>query len=189
MNDENSRLRKVLAEKDYEVSSLRKKIEDERAVLGSFSTDAAATKIVELAKKVRELTAQLETEKTKNKQLSKSTKDLEEKCERLADTRQTSKGVAGNAGDGDSDSEEKKVSLSKENKELKEKLNQTCHKMMEYKSQCEILKQDVKKYQKALEKEVGENVDIKSILSGQGNWKGRNQQIRNLQSKVCFFFK
>ena len=54
----------------------------------------------------------------------------------------------------ESEDEEKKVSLSKENKELKEKLNQTCHKMMEYKSQCEILKQDLKKYQKALEKEV-----------------------------------
>ena len=37
---------------------------------------------------------------------------------------------------------------------------------------------------KALEKEVGENVDIKSILSGQSNWKGRQQQIRNLQAKV-----
>jgi hypothetical protein len=31
---------------------------------------------------------------------------------------------------------------------------------------------------------VGENVDIKSILSGQGNWKGRQQQIRILQNKV-----
>jgi len=37
---------------------------------------------------------------------------------------------------------------------------------------------------KALEKELGENYDIKSILSGQSNWKGRNQQIRTLQSKV-----
>ena len=78
---------------------------------------------------------------------------------------------------------------------------------MEFKSQCEILKQDLKKSQKvmasfliivlifnnklifftrkkALEKELGENYDIKSILSGQSNWKGRNQQIRTLQSKV-----
>ena len=31
---------------------------------------------------------------------------------------------------------------------------------------------------------MGENVDIKSILSGQGNWKGRQQQIRILQNKV-----
>ena len=79
---------------------------------------------------------------------------------------------------------------------------------MEFKSQCEILKQDLKKAQKVkkklfnrnqlvvfnslnlnlqikvLEKELGENYDIKAILSGQSNWKGRNQQIRTLQSKV-----
>jgi hypothetical protein len=36
----------------------------------------------------------------------------------------------------------------------------------------------------ALEKEVGENVDIKPILAGHSNWKGRQQQIRMLQSKV-----
>jgi hypothetical protein len=40
------------------------------------------------------------------------------------------------------------------------------------------------KSKKALEKEVGDNIDIKSILSGQGNWKGRQQTIRNLQSKL-----
>jgi len=39
---------------------------------------------------------------------------------------------------------------------------------------------------KALEKEVGENFDIKSIISGQGNWKGRQQQIIILQNKVKY---
>jgi hypothetical protein len=182
MNDENSRLRKVLAEKDYEISLLRKKMDEERSVLGSFSNDTAATKIVDLAKKVRELTAHLESERTKNKQLNKNNQDLEDRCARLLSMKQ--KGGSELQDENDSESEEKKVSLGKENKELKDKLNQTCHKMMEYKSQCEILKQDVKKYQKALEREVGENVDVKSILSGQSNWKGRQQQIRNLQSKV-----
>lgn len=179
MNDENGRLRKVLAEKDYEITSLRKKLEDERAVLGSFNSDAAATKIVDLAKKVRELTAQLESEKSRNKQLNKNVKDLEEKCDKLTDI-----GRGKNELDDEPESEEKRMTMTRENKELKDKLNQTCHKMMEYKSQCEILKQDVKKYQKALEKELGDNVDIKSVLSGQGGWRGRQQQIRNLQSKV-----
>jgi hypothetical protein len=35
-----------------------------------------------------------------------------------------------------------------------------------------------------LEKEVGDTVDIKAILNGQSNWRGRQQQIRALQNKV-----
>lgn len=41
---------------------------------------------------------------------------------------------------------------------------------------------------KALEKEVGDNVDIKAILNGQSNWRGRQQQIRMLQNKVIKSF-
>ena len=50
--------------------------------------------------------------------------------------------------DEDDQNDEKRVNLAKENKELKDRLNQTSHKMMEFKSQCEILKQDLKKTQK-----------------------------------------
>ena len=48
----------------------------------------------------------------------------------------------------DSETLEKNISLNKKIKELKEKLNQITHKMMEYRSQTEILKQDLKKTQK-----------------------------------------
>ena len=43
-----------------------------------------------------------------------------------------------------------KLGLKKENKELKEKLNQTSHKMMEYKSQTECLKLDLKRAHKVV---------------------------------------
>lgn len=161
-------------------------MENEQVVqgLGPISGDAAATKIVELAKKVRELTSNLESEKTKNKQISKSFKDLETQFLR---TKEKKKEYFANDEDNDFSDDEQiqaKVSLTKENKDLKEKLNQTSHKMMEFKSQSECLKQDLKKYQKALEREVGDNVDVKAILAGNTNWKGRQQQIRTLQNKV-----
>ena len=157
--------------------------------------DAAATKIVELAKKLRELTASYESEKTKTKQLNKNLQETEIQLKKFKekantskeDTRKNNNEENDDEDDNDDeelDSSEKKISLSKQLKDLKDKLNQTTHKMMEYRSQTEILKQDLKKTQKALEKEVGENVDIKSILSGQGNWKGRSQQIRILQNKL-----
>ena len=90
------------------------------------------------------------------------------------------------ANDSDDASEPaKKVNLTKENKELREKLQQTSQKMLEFKHQSEILRQELKKTQRALEKEVGENVDVKAILaSNASGWRGRQQQIRTLQSKL-----
>lgn len=36
----------------------------------------------------------------------------------------------------------------------------------------------------ALEKEVGDSVNIQNILNGNSNWRGRQQQIIALQDKV-----
>ncbi|RMZ96435.1 Coiled-coil domain-containing 13, partial [Brachionus plicatilis] len=172
LQDENTRLRKISAEKDYEIKYLKKKIDEEKKFFdGPVSNEVAATKIIELGKKVRELTAQLESERTKNSKLNKNVKDLENKLDNVDSV-------------GKSMDESKEAALRTENKELKEKMNQLTHNLMEVKSQAEILKQDLKKAHKALEKEVGESVDIKSILSGHTNWKGRQQQIILLQNKM-----
>ena len=110
----------------------------------------AATKIVDLAKKVRELTANYESEKTRNKQLAKICQDYEGKLKELKNQNQNhfNNYDGKHLDDYDDEMGEKKVDLAKENKELKEKYNQTSHKLMEFKSQCEILKQDLKKTQK-----------------------------------------
>lgn len=172
LQDENSRLRKISAEKDYEIKYLKKKIDEEKKLFdGPVSNEVAATKIIELGKKVRELTAQLESEKTKNSKLNKNVKDLEYKLNNRDPVDQ-------------SIDEYKEATIKNENKELKEKIHQLTHNLMEIKSQSEIMKQDLKKAHKALEKEIGDHVDIKSILSGQTNWKGRQQQIILLQNKV-----
>ncbi len=39
----------------------------------------------------------------------------------------------------------------------------------------------------ALEKEVGDTVNIQAILNGTSNWRGRQQQIIALQEKVFVF--
>lgn len=150
-------MRKVLAEKEYEINYLKKKLEQEQIMSlgdGTLTGDVAASKIVDLAKKVRELNAQIETERTKNKQLTKNYNDMESKLEHMRETRgnrQTNEDLDENEEDGENFGE-KRVNLQKENKELKDKLNQTSHKMMEFKSQCEILKQDLKKAQKVKNK-------------------------------------
>lgn len=149
MKDENGRLRKLLSEKDYEINYLKKKLEEEKLAFtgGAIGSDAIATKIVDLSKRIRELNAELESEKTKNRQLNKNCKDLEYKLS-------TNGGNGKNRSKEDEDDDEDEndtQKLIKENKELKEKLSQTSGKLMEFKSQCEILKQDLKKHQRVIE--------------------------------------
>ncbi|KAL5010887.1 hypothetical protein ScPMuIL_013192 [Solemya velum] len=79
LKDENSRVYKLLSERDFEIRQFKKKSEnDKKSLSGSEVTnETAALKIVELSKKVREITAELESEKTKSRQLGKKCQDLQ----------------------------------------------------------------------------------------------------------------
>ena len=80
MKDENGRLYKLLSERDFELRKLRKKQDEAKLSglpAGGIAAEAASSKIVELSKKVRELTAELEAERSKVKQLAKKCFDLQ----------------------------------------------------------------------------------------------------------------
>ncbi|XP_063159401.1 coiled-coil domain-containing protein 13 [Candoia aspera] len=178
--DENGRLYKLLKERDLEIKQLHKKIEEERlALMGTsgFSGDVAAAKIVELAKQNRHMTAEMEREKTRTKQLNNRIRQLEKELQLSTVKLQPH---------GDSPASRKKMdaSLSPEMKALQEKLSAANLKMSDYRNQLQTTKQELKLLHKLLANEVGEDINVQSLLSTPGSWRGRAQQILVLQGKV-----
>ncbi|KAK1172240.1 coiled-coil domain-containing protein 13 [Acipenser oxyrinchus oxyrinchus] len=214
VQDENSRLYKLLSERDFEIKHLKKKREEDRFALAGTSGmagDVAATKIVELSKRNRELTAEMEREKAKVKQHSNRVKDLEKEvgvtplwllvnpmafwgmssCSSLLDyifsPPPTLPHILRHLCHKSIFYIHPFLSLKPENPEIKalqEKLSVANLKMTEYRNQIQAMKQEMKIAHKVLANEVGEEVSIQQLLSTSGNWRGRSQQILALQNRV-----
>ncbi|KAK3106358.1 hypothetical protein FSP39_018431 [Pinctada imbricata] len=180
LKDENARVYKLLSEKDFEVRQMKKKAEDKARVTGAVTNETAASKIVDLSKKVRELTAELESEKTKSKQYAKKCIDLQKQLSNIPEETRSNLGSVISLKSQAEENGEDHVDI----KALQDKVKYAENKMAEHRNQCSFLKQELKTAHKVLAQEVGDNVDIKSILNSPSGWKGRAQQIVNLQKKV-----
>ncbi|XP_060576015.1 coiled-coil domain-containing protein 13-like isoform X2 [Ruditapes philippinarum] len=183
LKDENGRVYKLLSERDFELRNLKKKREEEKVALaatgGPVTNETAGTKIVELSKKVREMTAELESEKNKSRQLARKCQDLQQQ---VAGMNSDNKSIRASTISLRSSIDEKPDDPN-EIKVLQDKLKQMESKMIDYRNSNSTLKQELRIAHKALSQEVGDNVNIQSCLSANSNWRGRAQQILQLQLK------
>ncbi|KAL9870515.1 LOW QUALITY PROTEIN: coiled-coil domain-containing protein 13-like [Geothlypis trichas] len=187
LRDENCRLYRLMAEKDFEIKDLQRRVREERLALSGVSGlagDVAATKIVELAKKNREVTAEFESERARVKQLNHRVKELERELQAAAEKIHSLGGDAAGIKESALKKLEGNLAENPEVKALQEKLSTANVKVTEYRNQLQNLKQELKLTQKILAKEVGEDVNLQSLLTNSGSWRGRAQQIVLLQSKV-----
>ncbi|XP_057562245.1 coiled-coil domain-containing protein 13 [Hippopotamus amphibius kiboko] len=185
--DENGRLYKLLKERDFEIKHLKKKLEEDRfAFTGTAGVagDVIATKIVELSKKNRVLTAESEGAKTRVRQLSRRIQELEQELQ-TALARLPAKGATdAGAKPPRAQMGDRALQDSPEVKVLQDRLAATNLKMSDLRNQIQAVKQELRMAQKVLTSEVGEDVNLQQLLSSPGTWRGRAQQILVLQSKV-----
>ncbi|KAI1242534.1 hypothetical protein IHE44_0000064, partial [Lamprotornis superbus] len=187
VRDENCRLYKLVSEKDFEIKQLQRRVEEERLALSGVSGlagDVAATKIVELAKKNREMTAEFESERARVKQLNHKVKELERELQAATGKIHSLGGDAAGIKESTLKMLEGNLAESPEVKALQEKLSTANVKVTEYRNQLQNVRQELKLTQKVLAKEVGEDVNIQSLLTNSGSWRGRAQQILLLQTRV-----
>ncbi|KAH7830519.1 putative Coiled-coil domain-containing protein 13 [Monocercomonoides exilis] len=168
LREENSRLLDQLSDAHLELSELRKLKTSATDFVIPESADLREAKILDLAKKNRDLRMNLSKEKGKNATLQKEIEKLQDECQGLKETQafQIESG-----GDGSADN-------------LKDKLSRANNKLIEARAEMQSLKQELSKTQRALKKEVGEGVSINSLLHDGSNWRGRAQEISLLKEKV-----
>ncbi|XP_022215295.2 coiled-coil domain-containing protein 13 [Drosophila obscura] len=176
--NENQSLTKAISDKNKEITALKRSVDSLNDVLNSVPIDElrcnssiAGTKILELSKKNRQMRAELEQAKNrlekKDQLIVKMERELKANEEKIHQHQELLK--RGNSAE-----------------ELQAKLTAIQQKLFESRNRSTELQNQLKLAQKCLQHEIGESCNINILANNlnQANWRGRAQQILNLQQKV-----
>ncbi|XP_065882678.1 coiled-coil domain-containing protein 13-like [Dysidea avara] len=175
---ENSKLTTALKKTQKELEAAVTAHQDEQQTFAGSGCGKSSVvgKVVELSRKNRSLNAELAAEQNKVKQLEGKLREVIEqhsqKKEELVETK-LHKPPSSNG-----NRETKTIAI------VEEQLKEALAKSTEYRNQYQVVKQELKVALKVLNKEVGEGVNVSSLLGTTSGWRGRAQQIIALQNKV-----
>lgn len=168
---ENNNLRRTVQETQDELLNTKQKLSKAPPVIPARASEIAASKIAELSKKLREQNAEVESLRTRVKELEANIKIKEENINQVQAPIPTP-------------SQNELAEKEKQIKNLQEKLQASNTKMCDFRNQCQALKQEMKLAQKVIESEIGERIVLQDLVKENGNWRGRAQQIIALQNKI-----
>lgn len=174
---ENLELKRVNDEQQHRICGLQQKIDDLNDIINCNHIDLVgkgsnliSNKIIELSRRNRHLSSEMEVYRTKCDALEWEITGLKSKLEMK-----------------DKSNENVKKDVDPNELELvKEKLKTTTNKLFDVSNQNTNLRNELKLAMKCLKDEIGGNepIIIQNLVSN-GKWRGRAQQILSLQSKVA----
>ncbi|CAK9830986.1 Coiled-coil domain-containing protein 13 [Anthophora retusa] len=179
---ENGCLRRALEEAEEKIQKKQGAVETAQATILGKPHEVATVKIIELSKRCREQTAEIEVLKSKCKNLEDNLTNKETELENERRERECTKVDPSSQKSTENDQPKEDEDRTKN---LLEKLQQTQAKLYESKNTCASLKQEINKLHKLLCSEIGENVNYANLLTQPGGWRGRAEQIYLLQQKVA----
>jgi len=186
LEDENGRLRHLVSQQDSQIDLFKKKIKAGLVIgienkVTETSSNSVSAKVVELSKRLREKSAQLECEISKNSSLKHQIQLLSRNVDKSASAKRK---------------EEKKLSkdcLAQRDDEndnnLEECLKNAELKINELRTANDTLKSELKFYLKILKSETGLNSNELKTLSQTNQdekplWVGRQDTINSLRAKL-----
>lgn len=157
-----------LEQAEMHTKSLEMQLKKENDNVFVSTVELANKRIVELSKKLREITSEMQSYKTKCTKLQKRVIELQQIEEEHKEPKVSSKNEI------TPNEQEQTI------KNLQEKLNAVSSKLFETKNANTLLKNDLKAANKMLQQEVGDSYES---LQNSSNWRGRAQIICDLQEK------
>ncbi|XP_046979328.1 coiled-coil domain-containing protein 13-like [Schistocerca americana] len=145
-----------------------------RAEPPRLASEVAAAQVSELSRRLRDMCAELEATRNRQRAAEDKVSSLTAEVERLRCAPPPPTPAAAAEGEGAASPEEQV-------RQLAERLSATNAKLCDSRSQCAQLRRDLQLAQRALANEVGEAVAVSQL----GSFRGRAQQILQLQRRVA----